>query len=134
MHRSYQTLVVLFVLSCLLVACGSARTRATPTAEEPDGQALYNQNGCIGCHPVTAGAGYAPGPALVNLAAQAEIIIDDPSYTGSAETARGYIRESIVDPNVYLTEGYEPVMPDTHQLTLDEQQVEAIVDYILTLK
>ncbi len=122
------------LIGLLLSGCG-AGTGAQAAAEGAlDGQYLYNVNGCLGCHAVEPGAGYVVGPPMVGQVERAEVILNDPGYTGQAESVEAYIREAILEPNVYINEGYDPIMPATYQSTLTEAQLEAIVDYILTLE
>jgi hypothetical protein len=46
-----------------------------------------------------------------------------------------YLRESIVDPNVKITQGFSPgIMPQTFGTTLTEQQISDLIEYIKTLK
>jgi len=58
----------------------------------------------------------------------------DPDYTGNAATVEAYIRESILEPEAYTVEGYSPLMPKTYAASLDEEELAALVDYLLTLK
>lgn len=45
-----------------------------------------------------------------------------------------YIRESIVNPNAYVVEGFfESVMPQTYGQVLSEEQINNLVAYLLTL-
>lgn len=137
MYKRYHFLILGFILIMLTAACGgSTRTRidAQAAPEVPlDGETLYQSQGCLGCHAVTEDAGYVVGPTMVGMVERAEAIISDPAYTGEATTAEAYIREAILNPNIYITEGYEPIMPATYESTLTPAQIEAIVNYIETL-
>jgi mono/diheme cytochrome c family protein len=76
--------------------------------------------GCGACHTVdgTSLSG-AVGPNLTNVAAK-----------GGAE----YIRESIVNPNAVIAEGFSAdVMPPNFGDTLSEEDLNAIVEYLNTL-
>jgi cytochrome c len=47
-------------------------------------------------------------------------------------SAEEYIRESILNPNNYIVEGYpENVMPQTFGDTLDDQQLEDLTEFLL---
>jgi hypothetical protein len=62
----------------------------------------------------------------------AEQRIQNPNYTGTATTAAEYIRESLLDPQVYLAEGYEQSRHHMPAFThLSEAEVNALVALLL---
>ncbi|NPA06563.1 MAG: cytochrome c [Chloroflexi bacterium] len=152
-------LLVLFALA--LAACGgsteSAATQApaqqeeaAPKAEEPKeeateeapeaggeedlvkkGEELFNQNplganaGCVTCHSIEPGVQLV-GPSLAGIATTAAERVPGMS-------AEEYIRQSIVDPNAYIVEGFpEGLMPSYSDLP--PEQIDALVAYLMTLK
>jgi cytochrome c oxidase subunit 2 len=80
-----------------------------------DGASVFTAAGCGGCHAFEpAGTDAAVGPALD------EIPGDD-----------AFIRESIVDPNAMLAQGYQgDVMPSTYDKSLTDEQLDALVQYL----
>ena len=49
---------------------------------------------------------------------------------GDVNSAERYLRQSIVEPNAHIVEGYEDdVMPEDYVLTLTDPQIEALVEY-----
>ncbi len=43
-----------------------------------------------------------------------------------------FVRESIVDPNAKIAAGYQPsVMPETFESTLSDEQLDALVQYLV---
>ena len=43
-----------------------------------------------------------------------------------------FVRESIVDPNAKIASGYQPsVMPETFESTLSDEQLDALVQYLV---
>lgn len=61
----------------------------------------------------------------------AERRIQDPGYSGLAGTAEEYIRESIVDPAIYIVPGYEHTrfrMPAYGNL--DREDLDAVVQML----
>lgn len=94
---------------------------------------------CGTCHQVKAGINQ-PGPSLAGIATRASQRIKSSDYKGKAKDAKAYIRESIMDPNAYLVPGpgYEAsgksLMPTTYAQTLKPEQVDQIVNYLMTLK
>lgn len=146
-------LVIAFTLPAIRTAGQPAAPAATPTAaaqatappatrarvvQAPAGVLQTIQaSGCGACHtiPGVEGAAGTVGPSLAGIGARAEEIIADPAYTGGAGTAEGYIRESIVSPNAYVAEGFQPnIMPQTFEQTIPADQLEALVGYLASLK
>ena len=88
------------------------------------GLAVFNNNGCGGCHTFKpAKASATVGPDLDDLAASAK-------KAGVPEEQ--FVRESIVDPNKYVAPGYPPnVMPKTFS-SLPKSQLDALVKYLVS--
>jgi cytochrome c oxidase subunit 2 len=89
------------------------------------GEERFGQLGCAVCHAADSGA---RGPELkalfgsrVSLSSGETLVADD-----------GYIRESILDPNEKIAEGYAPLMP-TYRGQLDEEALLELVAYIKSL-
>jgi cytochrome c oxidase subunit 2 len=85
--------------------------------EQPEGgEAIFTNAGCGGCHAFEpAGTTAQIGPALDDLP-------DDPDF----------VRRSIVDPDAEIAEGYAAgVMPKTFGESLSEEQLDALVQYLL---
>jgi cytochrome c oxidase subunit 2 len=63
------------------------------------------------------------GPGLDDLAGAAE---------GAGVSLEEFVRQSIVDPNARVAEGYQPdVMPDTYENTLSDEQLDGLVQYLV---
>jgi mono/diheme cytochrome c family protein len=89
-----------------------------PTGGEADeGAALFDANGCGGCHTLAAaGSTGTVGPAL------------DGALKGRDEA---FIEESIVDPNANVAKGQPPdVMPQTFGTQLTPEEIDALVQYL----
>jgi hypothetical protein len=94
-------------------------------SEEGDpaaGRQVFTANGCGGCHAFEpAGSNGATGPDLNELSDLAE---------GANQPVADFTRESIVEPNAYVEEGYpEGVMPAYDQL--DEKQLNDLVAFLI---
>jgi len=90
------------------------------------GETLFHQVGCSGCHAPTA---TIHAPLLEGLYGR-QVALSD----GSLVTAdRQYLRDSILLPSKQIAAGFAPVMP-TYQGQLSEEQVNAIVAYLMTLR
>jgi cytochrome c oxidase subunit 2 len=90
------------------------------------GERLFHAVGCSGCH--------APGSTI--HAPLLEGLFDRPValQDGTFVVAdRQYLRDSILLPNKQIVAGFAPVMP-TFQGQLDEEQVNDLVAYIISLR
>jgi cytochrome c oxidase subunit II len=104
---------------------GDAIDEDMPPAER--GEALVTRNGCMACHSADGSPGV--GPSFAGL-----WMSDRTMQDGEVITAdENYIRESILDPNASITEGYDPVMP-SYQGTISDRQIDDIIEYIKTLE
>jgi cytochrome c oxidase subunit 2 len=94
----------------------------------PDGKQLFASNGCGGCHTLAdAGSNSDTGPELDDLAAEAARI-----GRRRGQSAEEYVRESIVDPRAFTVSGFpKDVMPTTFGQDMSDQEVDALVDYLL---
>ena len=90
------------------------------------GEKLFVARGCPQCHSVDGSAGI--GPSFQGLYGSSHALADGSSVTVD-ET---YVRESILDPQVKITAGYEPVMP-TYQGRLKDEEITAVIAYMKTL-
>jgi cytochrome c oxidase subunit 2 len=91
-------------------------------AAGPSGKALFVSNGCDGCHTFKpAGAKGTVGPDLDKL----------PDFAKRAgKPLQQFIRESIVNPDAYVEQGYpKGVMPTTFS-SLPAAQIDALVKYL----
>jgi cytochrome c oxidase subunit II len=92
-------------------------------AAVPAGLAVFQANGCGGCHTlVSAGANGKIGPDLDKLKQFA------------AQANRGpltaFIRESIVKPSAYIQPGYPNVMPPNFGTQIPPAQLDQLVQYL----
>ena len=88
----------------------------------PSAKALFVSNGCNGCHTFKpAGANGTVGPDLDKLADEAR---------RAGKPLEEFIRESIVNPNAYVEQGYpKGVMPGTYA-SLPKAQLDALVQFL----
>lgn len=139
-------IVLLVLLSLLLVACGGGdeggeEEAAAPAAvgDAARGEELYTSTtigdtsapGCITCHsvqPTDDPLQPSPvGPSHYGVADRAG------DYVAGMD-AEAYLRESIVDPNAHIVEGFsEGVMYQNYAEDLTDQQIDDLVAYLLTL-
>ncbi len=122
-------------LVCLLVLAGcggSSGSDPDPSSTVRHGRDIFEERilgsnpGCITCHsfdPETT----LVGPSIAGVAVRAETRV-------SGQTARQYLRESIVSPSAYLVDGFDGKMPGDWADVLTEAEIEAVVGYLLTLR
>jgi mono/diheme cytochrome c family protein len=87
------------------------------TASAADGAALFESEGCAGCHTLQAAGSTAEvGPNL------------DTELAGADEK---FIEESIVDPDAEIAKGFgEGIMPQNFGETMTPEELEALVAYL----
>ncbi len=84
--------------------------------------------GCVTCHYVEAARGDFTGPNMADAAIRAQTRVPD-------QSAVEYLRNSIVNSNEYVVEGYSAgVMPQNYGDILSEEQINNLVAYLLTLQ
>lgn len=89
-----------------------------------DGESVFATAGCGSCHAFEpAGSDAEVGPSLDDLAGAAE---------NAGQPLEEFVRQSIVDPNAQLAEGYQGgVMPSTYDRSLSEDQLDGLVQYLV---
>jgi cytochrome c oxidase subunit 2 len=91
------------------------------------GASLYKGKACITCHSVDGSN--MTGPTFKGAYGK-----EQPLEDGSTVVVdENYIRESILNPQAKVAAGYQPVMP-TYQGILKDRQIDAIIEYIKSLK
>src|SRR3954469_11683072 len=99
-------------------------TSTTSSSSSAAGLAVFNANGCSGCHTLSAAnATGTTGPDLDKLVSFAQ---------QATQPLPAFIHESIVDPNAYVQSGYQKgVMPLTFGQSLSKTQLDALVTFLV---
>jgi cytochrome c oxidase subunit II len=94
---------------------------ASGGGDENSGETVFMTAGCGACHAFKpAGTDAEVGPSL------------DAMKPEGGTQLEAFIRESIVDPNAVVAEGYQPdVMPSTFSKSLTDEQLDALVQYLV---
>ena len=86
------------------------------------GEQIFTAAGCAGCHKLTkAGANGTIGPSLDDLASS-------PDIKGNPED---YVRESILNPDAVVAQGYNAGVMPSFDGKLTDKQIQALVQYLL---
>ena len=140
--------VFLFTLALALTfALGGCRRSAPPAAVEaapPSPQAVaaaFQKGGCGACHiiPGIPTAIGTIGPDLSRTGEAAATILADKSYTGKAKTVAAFVRESILEPDVFLSTQcpggvcQKGLMTPALAKSLSDQELNGIVQYLASL-
>ena len=127
MKKMLLLLLILSLTLVLVAACGGGSENPSSGGTDPDvtaGKALFDQTvlegnaGCITCHSID------PGKTVVG-----------PSLAGIASKGEDFIRESIVNPDADVTEGFPAgTMPQDYGQKLSQEQINQLVKYLMTLQ
>ena len=114
----------------IVTGCGGSGVETDEAADGADlfeSTVLAGQAGCVTCHSVVPDR-VLVGPSLAGVGERA-------SQRLAGMSAEMYLRESIVDPDAFLVDGFAPGrMPGVWGDVLTDEEVTAIVDYLLELK
>jgi len=91
------------------------------------GQQLFQTLGCVSCHGATGEGGR--GPALHGLFGRETQLVGGQKITAD----EAYLRESILNPQAQLVDGFGPIMP-TFQGQISEDQLVQLLAYIKSLQ
>jgi predicted lipoprotein with Yx(FWY)xxD motif/cytochrome c551/c552 len=116
----------------------SAPTTTTAPAENThagvgdsaaQGMTIAQNSGCLACH--STDGSILIGPTWQGLFGSQVTLADGSTVTASQE----YLRESIVDPNAKIAEGFQPnIMPQNFGDTLSDSDIKALIAYIESLR
>jgi cytochrome c2 len=88
------------------------------------GEQIFTAAGCAACHTLSkAGANGNIGPNLDQLAAQAGNRTD--------ASPEEYVTESILNPDAFTVQGFQPGVMPSYEGRLNQKQVQALVKYLL---
>jgi cytochrome c oxidase subunit 2 len=91
------------------------------------GQKLYSAKGCVACHSVDGSP--KVGPSWKGLFGKTETLED-----GTVAVDENYLRESILQPNAKVVKGFPKGVMPPMQGQMNENEVNAVIEYIKELK
>ncbi|MGH8475340.1 MAG: c-type cytochrome, partial [Methylococcales bacterium] len=92
--------------------------------ETANGRKIAEQQGCLGCHSIDGSP--STGPTWKGLFGKQEKLTDGSSVV----VDEAFLRQSILEPNATVIEGFSPMMPSYE---LSPEQVDALVAYAKSL-
>jgi mono/diheme cytochrome c family protein len=124
------TLVTATIVLIFLTACGNKpETSLVPGDVSPEtlelGRVVFQAN-CSSCHSATKDA-VLVGPSMVGIAARAGTRV-------KGLDAYDYLKESILEPDAFVNKDFPNVMPQTFGNALSDEQLEAVIQYLLHLE
>ena len=102
--------------------------QSAETAGDSRGLMVLNEQGCIGCHSLDGSESI--GPSLFELAGNPREIEKD-GQTVEITIDEDYLKRAIRDPEVEITKGFDPMMPPYDEETISNDDLQAVVDYLL---
>lgn len=124
MKRPNLCVILAGVLTLVaLVGCSSPASNLDE--QQAKGKQVFTQF-CASCHSTLPDT-VIVGPSLAGIATRAETRV-------AGMDAGEYILESITNPEAYLNEGYNDLMPKDFEKRLRDDQLDALLAYLLTLK
>lgn len=122
-------IVITTVIVALLAGATVAVYAYDPAPEEPgavataDGQTVFLTAGCTACHTIDGVSETAEiGPNLTDL-------FDRAGDRVQGLSAEEYVRQSILEPQAFIVDGYGEFMPT---LPLDTHEVDALAEFLLS--
>lgn len=105
------------------------------------GKTIYVRTGCTACHSIDGvGTQGQVGSNLTHVYQYALEALKDPQYKGAAKTPAQFLRESVVDPNVYVPANC-PLgpcapgqMPTNYTTILRPGEIDQLVTFLVNLK
>lgn len=91
------------------------------------GSRLFQRKGCTSCHSIDGST--IVGPTLKGIWGKETMLSDGSKVTVDAE----YIRESILQPQAKIVQGFEGVRMNSFAGQLDEKDINHLVEYLKTL-
>jgi len=143
MRRRLSILAAAVAVALLMAACGGSdavtppdsSSQTTAVGDSERGRQIWLDGGgvlsvgCAGCHSIDGTEDSNPranAPSWLGISERA-------GSTVSGLSAEMYLRESILDPRAYVLEGYTSQMAESYELLLSEDDVNALIAFLLTL-
>ena len=122
--RILLTAAIVVLLGGATVAVFGLDTQPGPAQPQAiDGRNLFLTKGCTSCHGIEGLVeGRGIGPNLFGLSGRAGDRVE-------GLQAEDYIRQSVLDPEAFIVEGFSPLMPT---FALNTEELDALVKFLLS--
>ena len=121
----FKVLLFCFSLLIAVTSCGLNGPTEGLNQIQARGKTIFDQY-CAACHD-SQGENIIVGPPLSHIASSGgERVVGI-----NAET---YIRQSLIEPDAYFVEGFDDLMPKTFNDILAQEEIDALIEFLLTLK
>jgi cytochrome c oxidase subunit II len=109
---------------------GPTREMSCPecTTDAQWGERLYTQLACNTCHSLDGSP--SPGPTWRGLVGRSEHLVGGETIT----VDENYIRESILTPQAKIVAGYQNVVMPTFAGSVTDLQIDALIEYMRTVR
>ena len=114
-----------FSLLIVLTSCGLNGPTEGLNPIQTRGKTIFNQY-CAACHD-NQGDIIIVGPPLSHIATSG----GDRVAGINAET---YIRQSLLEPDAFFVDGFDDLMPKTFNDILAQEEIDSLIEFLLTLK
>ena len=125
-----KKIVAIVVLLIVFVTSACSAGVSVPSTPTPDplvlqGQQVFNAR-CATCHALVPDT-IIIGPSLAGVATRAETRVD-------GQTAEEYLQLSVLRPGDYVVEGFTDIMITNFSKELTNEDMNALMAFLLTLK
>jgi len=137
LKNTLKILVLLLFVSIFISACAAGANNAS---DNQTAISALQKGGCTACHviPGVPGAVGNIGPDLSTLNTAADEYINSAAYTGNATTVEEYIREAILDPDIFVVPDcpngpcQAGQMPESLANLITDDELEAAIQYLVS--
>ena len=116
---------------------GTDFTITLPDGDAERGKALASGPlGCAACHTLASiGPAWAAAEVTPGVGTRAQTRFQQDDYAGEAGSPDEYLFESVVHPNAYVVQGFEPdLMPATYSARMTPQDMADMIAYLFTFR
>lgn len=102
-----------------------------PIPVDPEGLELIKSNGCTACHSLDGTK--LVGSSFKNIAGRERVVISN-GEERTVSVDEEYLKSSILEPDKDLVKGYNKGLMQSYEDVIPEEDIDKIVNYLLTLK
>ena len=96
-----------------------------------NGKEILNNNGCLGCHSIDGSK--IVGPSLKGIYNR-KVKINVDGKIKEIESNDAYLKDALLKPNAHIVEGYYPGIMPSFKNVLKDDEINALIEYLKTIK